>query len=227
MNIDKLENADCIEFMKSMDKNSVDFTLTDIPYDSVDKNLGTVGTLSQLSYKGVADKKTFELEPFLENVDRITKNSIVIFCGIEQLGTIFTYFRSKKYPTRQLVWQKTNPVPVNGDKEYLSGIENAVWCKKNGAKFNGFCVPNVLSYPIQKKDFHPTEKNHEMLRQLIRENSLNGELVFDPCAGSASTLIVAGQEGRHYLGCELNQDFYKKAVNRLSLCGGFQSQLFA
>ena len=36
---DALYNANCIDFMKNMEDKSVDFTLTDIPYGNVNKNV--------------------------------------------------------------------------------------------------------------------------------------------------------------------------------------------
>ena len=38
MVVDKLYNCNCMEFMASMERNSVDMTLTDIPYDAVNDN---------------------------------------------------------------------------------------------------------------------------------------------------------------------------------------------
>ena len=35
--INNIYNCDCMEFMAEMDNNSVDFTLTDIPYNEVHK----------------------------------------------------------------------------------------------------------------------------------------------------------------------------------------------
>lgn len=130
MDIDKLFNCDCMEFMKSMPDMSVDMTLTDIPYEEVNENKGC-NNLRNID-KGVADNKTFELQDFLEQVERITKGTFVIWCGIEQVPIIYRFFKDKGYPTRQLVWKKTNPSPMNGDKMYLSATENAVWAKRGG-----------------------------------------------------------------------------------------------
>lgn len=214
MDFDTLIHCDCVEYMRNMPKNSVDFTLTDIPYSEVNANVGHNGMDRRTIDKGDADTKTFELSEFLPLVDKITKGAIVIFCGIEQVAPIFGYFKSKKYPTRQMIWSKTNPSVMNGEKEYLSAVENAVWCKKPGAYFSGFCVPNVLNYPQGTSKLHPTEKNHDLLRQLIIQNSRPNQIVFDPCAG------------RHFLGCELRGRFYAPAIERLQKEGGFVPQLF-
>lgn len=226
MDFDTLIHCDCIEYMKNMPKNSVDLTLTDIPYCEVNTNIGHNGMDRRNLDKGDADTKTFELSEFLPLVDKVTKGSIVIFCGIEQLAQIFTYFKKKKYPTRHLVWAKTNPSVMNGEKEYLNSVENAVWTKKPGAYFGGFCIPSVLTYPQGTGKLHPTEKNHDLLRQLIIENSRPNQIVFDPCAGSGSTLLVAGNESRHFLGCELREKYFIPAIERLKSEGGFCPSLF-
>jgi len=116
---------------------------------------------------------------------------------------------------RQLIWEKTNPSPMNGTQIYLSGIENAIWARKPKATFNGFCKNTVFRYPIGDSKIHPTEKNHDLIAELIRDNSNEKDLIFDPCAGSGSVLLVAHDMGRSYIGCELNKEFYEKAKFRL------------
>lgn len=116
---------------------------------------------------------------------------------------------------RHLIWEKTNPLPLNGEKVYLSGIENAVLARKSNATFNAFCKNTVFHYPAGTSKLHPTEKNHKLLAELISDNSNVGDVVFDPCAGSASTLLVANELGRKYIGFELDASFYKKAKERL------------
>lgn len=222
--IDTLINCDCMDFMKTLPDNSVDLTLTDIPYDEVNKT-GTERSIQNLN-KGAADILTFNINSFLKEVDRITKGTVIIFCGITQVSEIFGYFKNKGYPTRQLIWEKTNPSPMNGQFMYLSATENAVWSKRGGAFFNASCESNVFHFPLGSSTIHPTEKNHDLLRKLIVENSKYEQLIFDPCAGSGSTLLIAGQEGRHYLGCELDTEFYRIASNRLKTQGGFQTKLF-
>lgn len=127
---DKLINCDCMDFMKTLPDSSVDLTLTDIPYDGINKT-GTERSIKNLN-KGKADVLTFNINSFLKEVDRITKGAVIIFCGITQVSEIFSYFKDKGYPTRQLIWEKTNPSPMNGQFMYLSATENAVWSKRGG-----------------------------------------------------------------------------------------------
>lgn len=121
MDKNKILNCDCITYMQSLPEKSVDFTLTDIPYDEVARSVGTLSHLSNLPTLGNADKATFDLSIFLNEVYRITRNMVCIFCGREQFSEIFSFFSKKPGTTRPIVWQKTNPVPVNGQFVYLSG----------------------------------------------------------------------------------------------------------
>jgi len=111
----------------------------------------------------------------------------------------------------------TNPTPFNGQYVYLSGIENAVWFRKSKGTFNAKCKNTVFRYPIWggKNRIHPTEKHHDLIKEIMLDNSNEGDLIFDPCAGSGSTLLVAKENGRKYLGCELDKEYYEKALGRL------------
>lgn len=206
-------NANCIDVMReAMPDNCVDFTLTDIPYDAVNRSSNGLRNLD----KGNADIITFDLTEFLNQVLRVTSNSICIFCGKEQFSEIYRYFSEiGKGTVRPIIWNKTNPSPMNGEYIYLSGVELGVWYKKPGAKvFNAHCKNTVFSYPNGRSKLHPTEKNHALLRDLIMDNTNDGDIVFDPCCGSGSHCLVAKELGRRFLGIELDNDYYQNAINR-------------
>ena len=209
----KIIKGDCITEMKLMSSNSVDLTLTDIPYNVVSRKSNGLRQLD----KKEADVLTFHLPSFLIEVERITKNSLIIFCGKEQFSQIYSFFANKKGTVRPIVWQKSNPSPMNGQHIYLSGVEFAVWFKKSGAKtFNAHCKNTVFKYPNGTSKLHPTEKNHGLLKELILDNSNEGDIVFDPCCGSGSHLLVSKELGRNYLGIELDENYYKIAEERLA-----------
>lgn len=204
--------------MKNMANNSVDFTLTDIPYDEVQRDTNGLSNLKSLDNLGDADELKFNIQKFCDEVYRVTKNSVCIFCGREQFSEIFTYFKKKSGTVRPIIYEKTNPVPSNGQYVYLSGVEFAVWFKKRGAKtFNARCKNTVFKYPIfgGKKRIHPTQKHPELFKELIRDNTNEGDLVFDPCAGGLTTAWAAAAENRNFICCELNTDFYNKGIEFL------------
>lgn len=207
----RLYNCDCIKFMRSMPDRSVDFILTDIPYGECHRKDMSFRNLD----KGVADLITFSLDDFLPEIYRLIRNSLVIFCSAEQFSGIRATFKGLG-TVRTVIWEKTNPMPINARSVYLSGVEHAVWLKKKGAEtFNAFCKNTVFRYPVGSSKIHPTEKNHGLLRDLILDNTNPGDLVFDPCAGSAATLLTARKLGRRYLGCELDKEYFARAIQRL------------
>ena len=211
----KLIHDDCLNVLKNIPNDKVDLTLTDIPYGECNRSDNGLRNLN----KENADVETFNLQEFLKEIYRVTKGTIVIFCGQHQFSDIKNFFQDKqdkgKGTVRQLIWEKTNPSPMNGQHIYLSGIENAVWFKKRGGTFNAHCKNTVFRYPCGRSKLHPTEKNHELLKELILDNSNEGDLMLDPCMGSGSHLYVASGLGRNCIGIELDDNYFEIAKNRI------------
>lgn len=208
----KLYHGDCLEAMKNFSDGSIDLMLTDIPYDAVNRQSNGLRNLD----KGKADVITFDLHIFLEESFRICKNSLCIFCGKEQFSKVYEFFAGKKGTVRPIIWEKSNPSPMNGQFIYLSGVEMAVWFKKAGAKtFNAYCKNTVFKFPNGRSKLHPTEKNHDLLRELILDNSNEGDVVFDPCMGSGSHGLVAIKNNRRFIGIELDENYFNIAKERI------------
>lgn len=67
---------------------------------------------------------------------------------------------------------------------------------------------NVQSY------IHPTQKPTELARRAIKNNTLPGDTVLDPCGGSGSTMIAAEIEGRSSFTMEHQPEFVDAIVTR-------------
>jgi site-specific DNA-methyltransferase (adenine-specific) len=63
---------------------------------------------------------------------------------------------------------------------------------------------------------HPTQKPVKMMEWLIRLLTKEGDLVLDNFMGSGSTGVGARRAGRHFVGMEINHDFYKMAQDRIT-----------
>lgn len=218
--INNCYNMDCVDGMRLMKEQGLiaDCLLTDIPYTVVntqsngrEKYQGQIRTIN----KGNADILTFDLDKYLELVDEVVKGVFIIFCGTEQVSQIRKFFADRDCSTRLLIWEKTNPSPMNGDKIYLSGIECAVYAKKSGGIFNGFCKNTVLRYPSGKSEYHPTQKPLPLWYELLRDNTNEKQLVLDTCGGSFTTAIACHKLQRNYILFEKEKSYFDLGQERL------------
>lgn len=206
-----LYNGDCIEYMKKMEKKSIDLLLTDIPYNEVNRKSNGLRNLD----KKDADGAEFNLEEALNEFMRVTKGSIYVFCGIEQVSFIKKTFRENGLSTRLVVWEKTNPSPMNGDKVWLSSVECCVFGKFPKATFNEHCKSSVLRFSCGKSKVHPTEKPLKLFSKIVEVSSNEGDIVFDPFMGSGTAGVAALDLNRKFIGCELNEEYFNIAKNRI------------
>ena len=58
----EINNIDCMEYMSQLADKSIDFTLTDIPYDEVQRETNGLSNLKNLDNLGDADKLKFGTE---------------------------------------------------------------------------------------------------------------------------------------------------------------------
>jgi len=68
---------------------------------------------------------------------------------------------------------------------------------------------------MEEKTKHPTQKPEELLRKLVLASSNPGDTVLDPFSGSGTTLVVAEQLGRRWLGCDNEPNYNQWAIHRL------------
>ena len=212
MELNKIYNEDCLEGMKKIPDGSVDCIVTDIPYNECNRADNGLRNLD----KDKADIGMFDVDMLTKTLCDKTKGSIYMFCGFNQVSTIRQAMSQKGLSTRIVVWEKTNPSPMNGSVIWLSGVELCVYGKKQGATFNLHCKNTVFRYPCGGK-IHPTQKPVELMVQLIAASTKEGDTVLDPFMGSGTTAIAAIREKRNFIGFELNKEYYDKACKRIKL----------
>jgi site-specific DNA-methyltransferase (adenine-specific) len=63
------------------------------------------------------------------------------------------------------------------------------------------------------------------MRQIVADYSAPGDLICDPFAGMATTLLAASAEGRRAVGAEMDPETHRLALARLTLDDGRQAVL--
>lgn len=69
--------------------------------------------------------------------------------------------------------------------------------------------------PGFEKSIYPTEKNEDMLKQIILASSKEGDIVLDCFAGSGTTLVAAEKLNRKWIGIDSNKAAIKATEKRL------------
>ena len=82
-------------------------------------------------------------------------------------------------------------------------------------------IPDVLETTRTHDTSHPNEKPIELLSQLIEVTTGENDLVADPFAGCASTLVAALQLNRDFWGAEIDDNYHDEGSSRLLKAGGF------
>lgn len=77
-------------------------------------------------------------------------------------------------------------------------------------------IDNVWEIANTKNDSkHPAIFPKELVKRHIETWSNENDLIYDPFAGSGTTLIVANEMNRNFLGNEINEQYYEYAKTKL------------
>jgi len=227
----KFDKTDSLTFLKGLGKETVNLVLTDPPY-IISKKTGfesVVTGVKRFAHStefGEWDKEqNFSLQDLEDSIKEyyrvlVKGGTAIVFCDIWKISHVKEMFEKAKFKQiRMIEWVKTNPVPLNSKRNYLTNAREVAitGVKVSKPTFNSEYDRGLYHYPIchEKGRFHPTQKPTKLMQELIRKHSNDGDLVVDTFAGAATTLVAAHLTGRSYAGCEPDDEYYKKAKKRL------------
>jgi len=163
-----------------------------------------------------------KLDLFIKHFHRILRDggTCIVFFDIWKLTNLKDILEGSKFKQLRFIeWIKTNPQPINSSVNYLTNCREIalLGIKKSKPTFNSKYDKGIYEYPLQggKERFHPTQKSLPLFEDLIKKHSNEGDLVLDCFAGSATTGVAALKTNRRFIGCELDEEYYEKASERL------------
>ena len=116
------------------------------------------------------------------------------------------------------VWSKSVAAPKfqgDGPANAAEAIVTA-WCGKGRSVWNAGGALGHYHYPVDLRDRrHETQKPLPLLCQLILDFTMPGDIILDPVAGGAATLLAAKSLERCYIGYERDPKPHAKGLEAL------------
>lgn len=240
----QIYNADCVEVMEKIPASTIDCIVSDPPYGVNFKGASYLDdTQAVLNNMHLWYKHWFRiLKPnsfvFLFVGVKTLHNWIQagIDAGFTYKNIIATRSFNNGSPTAKsnfgfqfqpiILFSKGNGRKLNKvdfiptSKEWLKDKRN-----KNPKPFT-YEYPNFIktewAFATAKrasKNYHPNEKNINLLKFFIEVSTKEKDTVFDGFLGSGSTALACLRCNRKFIGCELTREYFEVAQNRIGLFG--------
>lgn len=221
--------ADSRDVIKQIPDNSIDFILTDPPYNLGQHSTGNIplpGRSAMNNDVAEWDKIDFNPEEWADEFIRILKPSgnLFIFTSYNQLGRWYNCLDHRFDTSNFMIWHKTNPAPKIFKAGFLNSCEMifTCWNKKHTWNFisqaemhNFIQSPICMSPERLKNPKHPAQKPVSILKKMIEIASNKDDIIFDPFMGVGSTGVAALELDRRFIGVELDETFFAAAKKRI------------
>lgn len=229
-----LINGDCFHHLSNIESNTVDLILTDPPYlISRDSNFKKTSDNTPYNLKkkydisidfGDWDKLDINWDFLFSEYYRVLKpgGTLLIFYDSWKSNELKLYAEKNKFKQPRVgMWVKTNPVPINSKLNYLS---NAVeyfftFVKKSKPTFNSSYDNGIYNYPIchgKERYQHPTQKPLQLISDLVKKHSNEGDVVLDTFAGTGTTAHACIYLNRNYIMIERDKNYFKIMQERIN-----------
>ena len=176
---------------------------------------------------------------FMPNYDIYLQNKINI------LSRIVWSYDSSGVQAKNYYGSMYEPILfcVKDKNSYTFNSEDILVEAKTGAKrklidyrknppqpYNTTKIPgNVWEYPrvryrMLEYEKHPTQKPIALLERIIKASSNEGDVVLDPFSGTFTTSYVAKTLNRKSIGIEIDEDYTKIGLRRLSILENYNGE---
>lgn len=216
----RMDQADAVTFLTSLPAESVQCIVTDPPYESLEKHR-KIGTTTRLKHSKASSNEWFEIFPnerfpqlFRESYRVLAKNShLYMFCDDETMFYVKPIGEQLGFKFwKKLVWDYGQ---IGMGYHYRSRHQNILFFEKGKRKLADLGTADVINCP-RVRNGYPTEKPQAVSEVLIRQSTLDGEIVCDMFSGSGSTGAAAVSLGRRFLGCDLQKEAVQIGRARLA-----------
>ena len=204
----------------------IDAVITDPPYGVSRKNQLGFSNMGRSGMNYGEWDYNFDQKEWIRLCAPLIKpgGSIIVFNDWKNFSYIVEELDDQGFSMKDVIrWVKPNPMPRNTARRYVGDFELAIWAVKDGGKWT-FNKTEGSSYlrPIYKcpsvssaKRLHPTQKPLKLIEDILKVHTNENDVVLDLFTGSGTTAEACLKNNRIFIGCELDKDYYEKAMERL------------
>lgn len=216
----KIECQDVMDFLDSLESESVDLIVADPPYNSsmewdrkdnqfqlewlerAKKVLKQGGSF----YMFFAPMNMFEVEKWIRS--NLTLKNLIVWYHPNLYGSGLSYGKDRYKSTWDIVFYA-----VKGQKAKHGKNISAVAYIETGRGFD------VMIYAQPRPLLHKAQKPLGLIEKFIICSSNEGDLVCDPFVGVGTTAIACVRTKRRFIGCDNNEMFVELARQRVDNIG--------
>lgn len=203
-------NEDCMELLKRTPDNFYDISICDPPYGiNADKKNSKKELKTKKSATLSKDYGSQEWDSDVPTIDyfnelkRVSKKQIIWGVNYYPYSDLFVGGR--------LFWDKgvTMPTYSKGELAYISWLNSIDVVKID---WHGMIQHDMKNKEIR---IHPTQKPVALYKWILDKYAKQGDKILDTHGGSCSLAIACHDYGFELTCCELDVDYYNKAVERI------------
>ncbi|MDP2683622.1 MAG: DNA methyltransferase [bacterium] len=218
--LDKIDNFLFCRNFRALEiaKSSIDFILTDPPYNINISNIALSAT-----GKTGNDLATIDFKDYWSQSDRVSlvmlsarylkpTGHFLAFCSIEQFNeykSLLEMYKFLVYP-RPLIFTKSLGTSNNPDLYPLPRYEIAIFARRPQAKLVESFIDIMPLGNVTNKQ-HINEKPAAIAKYLCQKIVLPNSLVLDFCMGSGNLLVGALQAKMRIVGCDNSKQSFDLA----------------
>jgi site-specific DNA-methyltransferase (adenine-specific) len=237
MNYPNLIHGDCLDIMPTLEDNSIDMILCDLPY-------GTTACKWDI---------IIPFESLWKQYKRLIKDNGAIVLTASQPFTSALVMSNPDMFKYEIIWEKTNAVDFAMAKKRVRKMHENILVfyttqpiynpqmtegkpytdkpRKRTNNIHDSSMPNLgienkgFRYPSSVQKFsnsnhgiqHPTQKPVALMEYLIRTYTNEGDVVLDSCMGSGTTGVACVNTNRKFIGIEMDDNYFAYASNRIEI----------
>lgn len=234
---EKIFCADSLDALKELDDCSINCIVTSPPYNKKGLNGGPKAPGNQ-----IWSKYNIDYNQYADNMDECSYENWMVdvineMCRVlKDDGSLFFNHKPRRHNNRVhlptkfiertdafiyqvIIWDRKNSPNIRKD-HLLPTTEYVYWlCKGKPKSFRhqleNKYISEVWQIPAQRQDIHPAPFPEQIVENCILLSTEKGDLVLDPFCGSGTTLVVANNLERDYMGFDIDSKYIEYSISRI------------